>query len=161
MTTPHHESFYDLLPPTSQVPLIRPNPEAPPSLDDNDHNFLYWLCSGPKASHLIVIADNNRRLCIRDNTSTSEKAIYEQAGVQAYVVVVLRQQAIRWWVLQHGTYHEIAPDADGVFRSRVFPGLWLHAEALLQRQGRQLLDALRQGLATPEHAAFVQRLQPP
>jgi Uma2 family endonuclease len=86
---------------------------------------------------------------------------YEQAGVREYLVVVLRHHAIRWWVLQDGAYHEIAPDPDGIVRSRVFPGLWLHAEALLQRQGAQVVDVLRQGLATPEHAAFVQRLQHP
>lgn len=84
---------------------------------------------------------------------------YEQAGVLEYVVVVLRQRVIRWFVLQDGTYQELSADTDGIFRSRVFPGLWLHASALLQRDGATVMDALRQGLATPEHTAFVQRLQ--
>jgi Uma2 family endonuclease len=84
---------------------------------------------------------------------------YEQAGVLEYAVVVLRQHVMRWFVLQDGTYQDISADADGIFRSRVFPGLWLHADALLQRNGATVMDVLRQGLATPEHAAFVQRLQ--
>ena len=84
---------------------------------------------------------------------------YEQAGVLEYVVVVLRQRVIRWFVLQDGTYQDMSADADGIFRSRVFPGLWLHANALLQRDGATVMDVLRHGLATPEHAAFVQRLQ--
>jgi len=84
---------------------------------------------------------------------------YEQAGVLEYVVVVLRQGVIRWFVLQDGTYQELSADADGIFRSRVFPGLWLHANALLQLDGVTVMDVLRQGLATPEHAAFVQRLR--
>jgi Uma2 family endonuclease len=84
---------------------------------------------------------------------------YEQAGVLEYVVVILRQRVIRWFVLQDGIYQEIAADADGIFRSRVFPGLWLHAYALLQLDGATVMDVLRQGLATPEHHAFVQRLQ--
>src|SRR6266487_3455839 len=84
---------------------------------------------------------------------------YEQAGVLEYVVVVLRQRLIRWFILQDGTYQEMSADADGIFRSRVFPGLWLHANALLQLNGVTIMDVLRQGLATPEHAAFVQRLQ--
>jgi Uma2 family endonuclease len=84
---------------------------------------------------------------------------YEQAGVLEYVVVVLRQQVIRWFSLQTGTYHERSPDADGIFRSRVFPGLWLHASALLQHDGVAVMDVLRQGLATLEHAAFVQQFQ--
>ena len=86
---------------------------------------------------------------------------YEQAGVREYVVVVLRQRAVRWFVWQGGAYQEVVPDADGSFRSQVFPGLWLHAEALLQLNGAQVMDVLRQGLATPEHAAFVQQLQRP
>ncbi|MBM3223196.1 MAG: Uma2 family endonuclease [Candidatus Tectomicrobia bacterium] len=86
---------------------------------------------------------------------------YAQAGVREYVVVVLRQRVVRWCVWQAGVYHEIAPDADGICRSRVFPGLWLHVEALLQLDGTQVLDVLRQGLATPGHVAFVQRLQRP
>ncbi len=84
---------------------------------------------------------------------------YEQAGVLEYVVVVLRQGVIRWFVLQDGTYQEMSADAEGIFRSRVFPGLWLHANALLQLDGVTVMDVLRQGLATLEHAAFVQQLQ--
>ena len=84
---------------------------------------------------------------------------YEQAGVLEYVVVVLRQQVIRWLIWQNGTYHEVSPDTDGVFRSRIFPGLWLQANALLQLDGVTVMEVLRQGLATPEHAAFVRQLQ--
>jgi Uma2 family endonuclease len=86
---------------------------------------------------------------------------YEQAGVLEYVVVVLQQRVIRWFVSQDGTYHDIVADADGILRSRVFPGLWLHANALLQRDGATVMEVLQQGLATPEHATFVQRLQAP
>ena len=84
---------------------------------------------------------------------------YEQAGVLEYVVVVVRQGVIRWFMLQHGTYQDMSTDADGMYRSKVFPGLWLHADALLRLDGVQVMQALQQGLATPEHAAFVQHLQ--
>jgi Uma2 family endonuclease len=84
---------------------------------------------------------------------------YEQAGVLEYVVVVLRQRVVRWCVLQDGTYQEVTTDASGIFTSTVFPGLWLDAPALLRHDGRQVMATLQQGLETPEHAAFVQRLQ--
>jgi Uma2 family endonuclease len=84
---------------------------------------------------------------------------YEQAGVLEYVVVVIRQHLVRWFVLQHGVYQEVAVGTEGIFRSTVFPGLWLHAEALLQLDGPMLLETLRQGMFTPEHAAYVQQLQ--
>jgi hypothetical protein len=38
------------------------------------------------------------------------------------------------------------------------PGLWIHVEALLAGDARQMLATVEQGLATPEHAEFLQRL---
>ena len=84
---------------------------------------------------------------------------YEQAGVLEYVVVVLRQRIVRWFVLQDGTYREVEADAHGLFKSTVFPGLWLDAPALLRRDVRQVMTTLQHGIETPEHAAFVQQLQ--
>ena len=76
-----------------------------------------------------------------------------------YVVVVLRQRVVRWFVLQNGTYREVAVEADGLFKSTIFPGLWLDAPALLRRDVRQVMDTLQHGIEMPEHAAFVQQLQ--
>jgi len=84
---------------------------------------------------------------------------YEQAGVLEYVVVVLRQRVVRWFVLQNGTYREVEADAPGLFKSTVFTGLWLDASALLRRDVRQVMVTLQHGIETPEHAAFVQQLQ--
>ena len=84
---------------------------------------------------------------------------YEQAGVLEYVVVVLRQRVVRWFVLQHGRYQHVTAAEDGMCRSTVFPGLWLGADALLQLDALQVFETLRQGLATPEHSMFVQQLQ--
>jgi len=50
------------------------------------------------------------------------------------------------------------PGPDGIFRSRVFPGLWLDPEALLQRDRKKLLAVLYQGLATEENRAFIAKL---
>ena len=84
---------------------------------------------------------------------------YEQAGVLEYVVVVLRQRVVRWFVLQDGTYQEAGADAHGLFKSTVFSGLWLDAPALLRRDVRQVMTTLQHGIETPEHATFVQQLQ--
>ena len=83
---------------------------------------------------------------------------YEQAGVLEYVVVVLRQRIVRWFVRQEGVYREAHAGEGGIFTSTVFPGLWLHGPALLQLDGQQVMDTLRQGLETPAHAAFVRQL---
>jgi Uma2 family endonuclease len=84
---------------------------------------------------------------------------YEQAGVLEYVVVVLRQRVVRWFVLQDGTYQEVAADASGIFTSTIFPGLWLDAPSLIGLNGRQVMATLQHGIETPEHATFVQQLQ--
>jgi hypothetical protein len=46
-----------------------------------------------------------------------------------------------------------------VWRSRAFPGLWLDGGALLARDSARLIAVVQQGLASREHARFVQRLQ--
>lgn len=84
---------------------------------------------------------------------------YERAGVRKYVVVGLRDRAMHWFVLQDAAFQERTLDADQVLRSAVFPGLWLDTAALLRLDPRGVKDALEQGLATPEHAAFVQQLE--
>jgi hypothetical protein len=48
-----------------------------------------------------------------------------------------------------------------LLRSEVFPGLWLDAAALVRGELATVLAIVQQGLGSPEHAAFVARLQPP
>jgi Uma2 family endonuclease len=88
----------------------------------------------------------------------SKKRDYERAGVREYLVVALRQRRVFWFRNLAGQFEELVPDADGILRSAVFPGLWLDPQALLDLNVRRLLDVLQSGLATPEHAAFVQHL---
>jgi len=52
----------------------------------------------------------------------------------------------------------MSSDADGIFRSVAFPGLWLDPRALYDDDVETLLVVLHQGLATPEHAAFAAQL---
>jgi Uma2 family endonuclease len=87
-----------------------------------------------------------------------KKRDYQKAGVREYVVLALRTQQVFWFVRQRGTYREVPLPSDGLFHSRVFPGLWLDAEAMLHNRRQRVLAALRRGLATPEHAAFVAKL---
>jgi Uma2 family endonuclease len=87
-----------------------------------------------------------------------KKYDYQKAGVPEYVVLALRMQQVFWFVRQRGKYKEVPLPADGIFRSRGFAGLWLEAEALLRHRRQGVLAALRQGLATPEHAAFLAKL---
>jgi Uma2 family endonuclease len=83
---------------------------------------------------------------------------YERAGVLEYAVVLLDKPEVRWFVRRNDAFVRLVPDADGAFRSVTFPGLWLDESALLLDDAARLLAVLQQGLATPDHAAFVQRL---
>lgn len=81
--------------------------------------------------------------------------LYQSAGVQEYLVVLLFEEEIRWHFRIDGRYQLLSPDADGLWRSRVFPGLWLDGTALLAGNLRQVLDRLQDGLRSTEHAQFV------
>ena len=49
-------------------------------------------------------------------------------------------------------------DAQGLLKSRVFPGLWLDAAALLRKDFARFLEVIAQGVASTEHAVFVAQL---
>lgn len=80
---------------------------------------------------------------------------YERAGVREYVVRALDPDEVLWHVLQDGRLVAVPPDADGLHRSRAFPGLWLDPQSLLRHDTRRLREVLDRGRATPEHPAFV------
>ncbi len=87
-----------------------------------------------------------------------KKLDYEKSGVREYMVAALRSEEVFWFSRRRGKFKPFAPGSDGIFRSEVFPGLWLDPAALLRGDGKRLLKVLRQGLASPEHAAFVEKL---
>ncbi|HEX4607823.1 MAG TPA: Uma2 family endonuclease [Urbifossiella sp.] len=80
---------------------------------------------------------------------------YRRNGVREYLVWRVQDAAIDWFVLRDGRFDRLLPDADGVTRSVVFPGLWLDAAALLSSDLARVHAVLRDGLADPAHAAFV------
>ena len=50
-------------------------------------------------------------------------------------------------------------DEDGLLSSRIFPGFWIHQEALLMQDSKLALEVLNEGLASPEHMEFVKWLE--
>ncbi len=81
---------------------------------------------------------------------------YARYGVREYVVVCLQEQRLRWFDLRAN--QELQPGADAIYRMHAFPGLWVHGPALLAKDFQAMMLALEQGLASPEHAEFVNRL---
>ncbi len=83
---------------------------------------------------------------------------YEHAQVLEYVVVALEPDQLFWFVLRDGRFIDLPLGSDGIYRSEVFPGLWLDPRALLAHDTRRLRAVLDLGFATSEHRDFVARL---
>lgn len=83
---------------------------------------------------------------------------YRRNGVQEYVVWRVDDGALDWFALRGSAYESLPADGDGTVRSEVFPGLWLATSALFAGRGAAVLEVVRQGVASAEHAAFMLRL---
>jgi Uma2 family endonuclease len=82
---------------------------------------------------------------------------YEEVGVIEYVVVCVEQQELHWF--HFPSKRELKPNSDGIYKSRVFPGLWINGPALLARDSAKLLATIQEGCASKEHAAFLKKMQ--
>jgi Uma2 family endonuclease len=105
-----------------------------------------YLAGAPEL--IAEIAYSNRSIDLH-----AKRLDYARYGVREYLVVSLREQQLRWFDLPAD--EELQFDRDGVCRVKVFPGLWVHGEALFAKDYARLMATLQEGLATPEHAAFV------
>jgi Uma2 family endonuclease len=81
---------------------------------------------------------------------------YRRNGVREYVVWRVWDHEIDWLVLRQGRFEPLAT-TDGIYRSEVFPGLWLDPVAAIGGDVSRVLEVVQQGLASPEHAEFVRK----
>jgi Uma2 family endonuclease len=102
---------------------------------------------------LIEIARSSRSYDLNE-----KKAEYAEAGVREYIVVELGPNRVHWFILRDGHFVDLPVEADGIYRSEVFPGLWLDAGALLDEDLDRVVEGLEQGLQTPQHATFAAKL---
>jgi Uma2 family endonuclease len=83
---------------------------------------------------------------------------YERGGIQEYVVRAIDPDQIYWFGQEDGALKKRRLDDDGLYRSVVFPGLWLDPVALVEGNTRRLRAIIELGCATAEHAEFAARL---
>lgn len=81
---------------------------------------------------------------------------YRQAGVLEYVVWSIEESELYWFDFRRDNKLRASK---GIYRSRVFPGLWIDRQALLSRDTARLASVVQQGIASSAHATFVKRLQ--
>ncbi len=84
-----------------------------------------------------------------------KKGAYRRNGVGEYLAWMTGERRLVWWQLREGEYQEIALAADGLLKSGIFPGLWLDTSALLRGDMKAVLAALRLGLESADHRAFL------
>ena len=84
-----------------------------------------------------------------------KRTVYQHHQVLEYIVWRVYDDAIDWFVFRDGDYTLLKADAVGVVKSVAFPGLWLDIPAMLQQDVAKVLAVLNEGLASPEHVAFV------
>ena len=88
----------------------------------------------------------------------AKKNVYRRNGVREYLVWRVGDRDFDWFRWQEGEYIEVSPEADGIIRSEVFPGLWLDKSALLAGNLARVLEVVGQGLSSVEHQTFVEDL---
>lgn len=89
----------------------------------------------------------------------TKKHVYRRNGVQEYILWQTYENRLDWFHLVEGEYQLLLPDESGVIRSRVFSGLWLSVNDLLNYNMTNVLETVQAGIRSPEHQAFVQSLQ--
>src|SRR6266571_6380247 len=80
--------------------------------------------------------------------------VYRRNGVREYIVWRVLDHEMDWFGLRAGQYERLPLDAEGLWRSAVFAGLWLDPAALVHGDIATVLAVVQGGVASPEHAAF-------
>jgi len=136
---------WDNMPQPDALLMIDPAKGGQARIDEDD-----YITGAPEL--IVEIAASSASYDLHDKLD-----VYRRHGVREYLVWRVLEQAFDWFVLRDGRYEPMNPDAQGRCRSPVFPGLWLDAPALIGGDMAQVLEVLRQGLQSPEHAAFCER----
>ena len=111
-----------------------------------------YLAGPPEC--LIEISDHDtERLDTVDKLSA-----YELGGIGEYIIFLVREKRVLWYVREDGRFVERSVPPDGVVCPCSFPGLRLDTDAVFDRNIRRAHEVAEAGLGTPEHTAFVAKL---
>jgi len=88
-----------------------------------------------------------------------KRKVHRRSGVREYLVWLVREKRLLWFMLEDEGYRPLEPGPDGLWRSRIFPGLALHAPALLDGDLARVLADQQRSLNQPEHGHFVEMLR--
>ena len=84
--------------------------------------------------------------------------LYEQKGVQEYIVWRVLDKQIDWFGLEKEKYKKFVRNKQGIIESKVFPGLRLNVKAMLKDDLQKVLSDLQKGLESKKYKDFVGQL---
>jgi Uma2 family endonuclease len=142
---------------TLRLPLAnRPQPDAclfiEPSHGGQARIENRYLVGGPELAAEVAATSANYDL-------HDKLDVYRRNHVCEYVVWRVFDREVDWFILRGVQYQRLPLSPDGLYKSEVLPGLWLDPAALVAGDLVRVAQAAQQGIASPEHAAFVARLQ--
>lgn len=88
-----------------------------------------------------------------------KREAYRRNGIREYLVWLVEDQELRWYIWEEGSYQQQPLDESGMIKSPFFLGLWLNVSALLRGEMQQVLATLNSGLVSQAHQKFVEQLQ--
>ena len=88
----------------------------------------------------------------------SKLELYRRSSVGEYFVILAYEREVRLFRLTDGMYDLIEPDEDGVLRSQVLPGFWFRADWFWEGRLAESVELVEEGISSPEHREFVERL---
>ncbi|HOW62451.1 MAG TPA: Uma2 family endonuclease, partial [Candidatus Contendobacter sp.] len=88
-----------------------------------------------------------------------KRKVYRRNGVREYLVWLVCEKRLLWFVLEDDEYQPLQPGPDGLWHSRIFPGLALNGQALLDGDLARVLADQQRCLGGEEHRRFVEALQ--
>lgn len=125
----------------------QPEPDAQLRTRAEDEADAGDTVTGPPGL-VVEVADSTRRVDLG-----VKRHDYEAEGVPEYLVVDLQRRQVRWFVRdEDDLFVDLAPDADGLRKSRTFPGLWLDETALFAEDLAALDAAVAAGVAARDAA---------
>jgi Uma2 family endonuclease len=125
--------------------LLRILPECGGQTHFNEQNFLVG------APELVCeVAVSSLRIDLG-----KKRAMYEKYGVQEYLVYDAKDHTLHWFQLPgHDLIH---PDSSGIYKSQLFPGLWIDSKALARGDAAGVLATIDTKSAA--HKKFVAKLR--
>jgi Uma2 family endonuclease len=129
--------------------LLRLLPQCGGRMNENKDGL---MCGSPDL--IVEVAASTASIDLHRKFRT-----YQRTGVSEYLVWLVSSSELKWFVLEEERYSERLPGPDGRIGSGRLSGLVLDVKAMLALEAVGVLQALEEGLRSPQHASIVQRMK--